>query len=114
MSDGNGSRKSPNNGRYPPGQSGNLKGRPRKLTRHHEQLSMLAEITIESLYEEVIVIVDGKRIKMPYWKALMQSVKRDALRGSAKARDQLISLAALESPAAEPLRITIIGGLPDN
>lgn len=112
--------KPPKKNQFKKGQTGNNKGRPRVSTRDSSQSVNLLKMVSEVLYRKVDATERHKKIKIPYFKLLINKMLHDALHGDARAREHLIKLAekadlaAQEGRAGESMTITIIGGLPDD
>jgi hypothetical protein len=79
--------KPPKHSQFQKGQSGNRKGRP-KGSRNSEVI--LAEL----LAQKVAVNENGSRREVPMHEAILTRLVHDAARGEARAREQLLKLAA--------------------
>ena len=79
-----GYRKPPKRTQFKPGQSGNLKGRPRKKTTVEDDVE-------RELLSPVIVVEDGKRSKMTKRRAIIKRHVNKALGGDVKSTELLIN-----------------------
>lgn len=77
--------KPPKSGQFKKGQSGNPKGRPKpKLT--------MAQLLLEELEKTVMVTMGGKTRSVALQRLIVHRMVADAVKGNAKARDQLLKL----------------------
>jgi len=80
-----GNKRPPRHTRFQPGQSGNPKGRPK-------QKKSLAMHLKETLFRPVTIKENGRRRKVPYMKAFVNSVAHRAVNGDPTARRDLLVL----------------------
>lgn len=77
-------------GQFKPGTSGNRKGRPRMKADERS-------IIEKAMLDPVDITVNGRKTSVPYVSALFMTLKQQALKGSVKAAELLLSIARLTS-----------------
>ena len=88
--------KPPVNTQFPPGVSGNPKGRPKKSRNIGTQLK-------KQLSELVRITVNGRSRRVTALEVIIRQMVLDAAKGNAKARSALLALRSLyEEPAENP------------
>lgn len=88
-----GYKKPPKSGQFKPGQSGNPKGRPKGKPSAAE--------TIDRLMRQKIRVKDGGQvIELSRFEALGRRIIDDALKGNARATDQVLKLMAIGSASS--------------
>ena len=83
--------KPPKKSQYKPGQSGNLKGRPKGA-------KSLKSVLQKELTSKIEIKVQGKKTKATKLEAAIMKLVNDALSGNAKALSELLKLAAIHMP----------------
>jgi hypothetical protein len=85
--------KPPINKRFKGGQSGNPKGRPKKIPD-------LSELIGEELDSTRFIVVDGKRVKLPVTKILVKQLVTLAMKGNPKAFFPVLEMVEKHQKAA--------------
>lgn len=75
----------PNHTKFKPGQSGNPRGRPRRV-----QPAEWKDLVKVELLRNMLVTVDGKRIEIPTFQALIKATINKAIRGCTKSTKLLL------------------------
>ena len=78
--------KPPTKHRFKKGKSGNPRGRPRKT----KDFRKLADQVLD---QPVVILEGGKRVTVTIRQAIVKQLAHDALKGNARARQELIKLA---------------------
>jgi hypothetical protein len=75
----------PKHGQFKPGQSGNPKGRCKRV-------ESFEDMVVDVLTAEVTIIVNGRRLKMPLSKAILKKLCNQAVAGDKHAQREVIRL----------------------
>ena len=86
--------KPPKHTRFKPGQSGNPRGRPKRVPT-------LAELVQREAKRKIVVVEEGERRKVSKLDALAKRLMQEALKGNARATQQVIQLLAVSAAAHE-------------
>lgn len=110
--------KPPKEHQYPPGTSGNPKGRPKNSSAQTALSIALYESLRRSLDRKIEATENGRRKRMTIREILVGKQIQQAMKDP-RARNELFKMieradrADLEGRAGEPITIEVIGGLPD-
>jgi hypothetical protein len=86
-----GFKKPPQHTQFQPGRSGNPNGRPKKT-------DLLADVLRKELNARIVVVKDGKRLRVPMQQAIIKQVLNMAAKGDSKAFDNLLKAIKLHRP----------------
>ena len=105
--------KPPPDTRWKPGQSGNPKGRPKKIERSVTERQVLRDF-VGAIEREVTITIDGKRKRMPFIAAIYEQGALQAAKGRYKFFAKIVDMhikAAQLSAALNPKLLRLLEGI---